>query len=178
MSYGGPPQNQYGGGAGYYDQQGQGQYPPQQGYPPQQQQGYYPPEVSLYAKHMTYCCTERSRTRLKLSLSSRTRTADLHTNFPRCRASKRTVSPNTANTQDPMINKAARATRVTPHSTSRVRTLPKAVLDMDSLPWIAAIRPTLPSNSSTRQLAARAPRTMVARLHTSNLHTSKDSLVL
>jgi hypothetical protein len=170
MSYGGPPQNQYG-GAGYYDQQGQ-QYPPQQGYPPQQQQGYYPPEVSLYTKHITHRCTEQSRTRLKLSLSSRTRTAE-HTNFPRCRASKRTVSPNTANTQDPMINKVARATRGTPHSTSRVRTLPKAVLDMDSLPSIAATRPTLPSNSSTRQVAARAPRTMVA-----HLHTSKDRLVL
>lgn len=63
MSYGGPPQNQYG-GAGYYDQQGQ-QYPPQQGYPPQQQQGYYPPEVSLYTKHITYPCTEQSRTRPK-----------------------------------------------------------------------------------------------------------------
>lgn len=66
MSYGGPPQNQYGGGAGYYDQQGQGHYPPQQGHSPQPQQGYYPPEVSLYTKHMTFRCTEPSRTALKL----------------------------------------------------------------------------------------------------------------
>lgn len=70
MSYGGPPQNQYGGGgAGYYDQQGQGHYPLQQGHSPQPQQGYYPPEVSLDTKHMTYRYTEPSGTSLKLSFS-------------------------------------------------------------------------------------------------------------
>ena len=98
--------------------------------------------------------------------------AEIHTNFP-YRASKCTVSPNTANTQDPMISKADRATRGTPHSTSRVRTLPKVALDTDSLPKTVATRLTLPINSSTRKVAARAPRTMVA-----HPHTSKDSLVL
>lgn len=99
------------------------------------------------------------------------------TNFPHYRASRLTVSPNTANIQDLMINKVARATRHTHNSTSRAITLPKAVLDtdsMDSLPRIAATRHTLPSNSSTRKVAAaRAPHTMAA-----HPRTSKDSLVL
>lgn len=169
MSYGGPPQNQYGGG--YYDQQGQGHYPPQQGHSPQPQQGYYPPEVSLYTKHMTYRCTEPSYTALKLSLFSRTRTAASITNFPRYRASRLTVSPNTANIQDLTTNKAARDTRHTPSSTSRASTLPKAVLDTDSMD-------SLPSNSSTRKVAAaRAPRTMAAHPRTSK-DSLKDSLVL
>lgn len=97
------------------------------------------------------------------------------------RVSRLTVSPNTANILDLMINKAARDTRHTPSSTSRASTLPKVVLDMDSmgsLPKIAATRHTLPSNSSTRKVAAaRAPRTMAAHPRTSK-DSLKDSLAL
>ena len=86
------------------------------------------------------------------------------TNLSRCRASRLTISPNKANIQDLMSNKAAKATKHTPHSTSRANILLKAVLDTASLP----------SNSSIHEMAvARAPRTMVALPH-----TSKDSLVL
>ena len=66
--YGGPPQNQYGGGnAGYYDQQGQGHYP--QGYPPQPQQGYYPPEVGV-----SISCIHRDDRYKTPTLTSRIRT--------------------------------------------------------------------------------------------------------
>lgn len=159
MSYGGPSQNQYGGGAGYYDQQGQG-YPPQQGYSHQPQQGYYPPEVSLHTRYTVAQnrVTQRSNPHSPLVLVPRA----YITNFPRYRVSRLMVSPSTANIQVPMTNKAGRATL---HSTSKASILPKAVLDTSN---------STPSNSTTRKVVAvRAPHTTVA-----HPRTRKDSPVL